>query len=353
MPYRRVILESFLTSLVISLGWQIYTTLHFVHFLDEILYLVAGFHGVSFVVYWIRRRQGRNFRPARVQSWAARAAVLANEWAFGFLLVVALDLSLFKAGVTERRYLLSMGLWVVLLGMIVGFSWLLRRRRKWFFVQAAFLVGSLVLGMEIARSFRPPPIDESIVLHPPFGSSFMTLNGGNTPLQNFQYQSAPRFFLGVFSVTETPFRDPSLSEAGFHSQTLGQPVLAPADGVIRQVVSDLPDMKPGQSDYSHLLGNYIILEISSDRYLYLANLQQSSIRVSLGDAVEAGQPIARAGSSGKTTMSALFMTIVDKPELFDPTVTSIPFYFTGVERNGDAKDTGPFFPVRNDFFVPR
>lgn len=242
---------------------------------------------------------------------------------------------------------------LLLLAVIFVLSWKLRRARKLPFLHVAFLGGTLLLGAQIARSFHPPAPEQAVVLEAPMMTGFSTMNGGNNRLQNMHFGRSPSYFLGIYAASETPFRAPGLTDAELALQTLGVPIHAPTDGTVIEVVNNLPDMPPGQQDYSHLLGNHIILKIAPDRYLHLANLQHGSIRVQVGDRVSAGDPIANAGSSGKAMQAALYMAIVDRPSIFDPDVVSLPFYFENVVRHDSDGKPGTFFPVRNDWFLPK
>ncbi len=351
---KRIILELFLISLTIGLGWQFYTLLHFSRNLDEILYLTAAIHLARSIAYLIRKRL-RLFRDPRQRQTdrpLLNLLAVANECLFSIILVAAIHMSVFKNWITQDDYRTMTHFTLLLLALICLLSWKLRRARKLPFLHVAFLGGTLLLGTQIVRSFNPPPLDQSVVLEPPFSTGFSTMNGGNNRLQNMHSGRSPSYFLGIYAISETPFRAPGVTDDELAMQTLGTPIHAPAAGTVIEVVADLPDMSPGQQDYSHLLGNHIILQIAPDQYLHLANLQQSSIRVSVGQRVSAGDLIANAGSSGKAMQAALYLAIVDRPSIFDPEVVSLPFYFQNVIRHDSAGKPGPHFPVRNDFFLP-
>ena len=79
--------------------------------------------------------------------------------------------------------------------------------------------------------------------------------------------------------------------------TFGQPVVAPADGVVLEARGDFPDQPPGRPGKRDQ-ANFVVIEHRDGVRSRLLHLQQGSVRVAAGDRVTAGQAIAAAGSSG-------------------------------------------------------
>jgi hypothetical protein len=88
-----------------------------------------------------------------------------------------------------------------------------------------------------------------------------------------------------------------------------QPILAVADGTVRQVVSDAPDIAPGALPegvaIGKLTGNLVTLDIGGGVYAQYAHLRQGSPTVKVGDTVKRGQVIGRLGNSGNTSEAHL------------------------------------------------
>lgn len=83
----------------------------------------------------------------------------------------------------------------------------------------------------------------------------------------------------------------------------GQTVLAPASGLVVAAVDGLPDRLPGQRGSVDVpFGNHLVLEVASGEYLYMCHLLAGSFEVEVGDRVEVGQPVARVGNSGLSTV---------------------------------------------------
>ena len=105
----------------------------------------------------------------------------------------------------------------------------------------------------------------------------------------------------------------------------GLPVLAPADGTVHTVVDGHAEMPPGKLGGSPAGGNQLVITVAPGQYLFLCHLQPGSIRVRKGDAVRAGQAVARGGNSGNTSEPHLHVHLQDTPE--DGWGEGIPLYF--------------------------
>lgn len=134
--------------------------------------------------------------------------------------------------------------------------------------------------------------------------------------------------------------------------TFGAPILAAADGVVVETRSDIIDnegllRKPGTpfKDYMELVaeaqqatiltdgfkgaaGNYVLIRHADGEYSLYAHLQQASVSVKPGDAVRAGQKIAKAGSSGNSTEPHLHFQVIDGPDL--NSARGLPVSFEGL-----------------------
>lgn len=97
----------------------------------------------------------------------------------------------------------------------------------------------------------------------------------------------------------------------------GQPVLAPADGLVVHTSDGDPDQSPSEEGwlpYKSVGGNYIVIEVGKREYLYLGHLQPGTISVKPGDRVATGKALAHAGNSGRSGAPHLHMHLQDSPE---------------------------------------
>ncbi len=113
----------------------------------------------------------------------------------------------------------------------------------------------------------------------------------------------------------------------------GQPIYSATDGVVIRAEDGIPERDPvnlfrdlsimsqnarsagtgERVEYSSLAGNFIIIE-SPVGYAVYAHAQTGSIRVSVGDRVDAGQWLANVGHSGNSTAPHLHFQLMDQPD---------------------------------------
>jgi hypothetical protein len=101
---------------------------------------------------------------------------------------------------------------------------------------------------------------------------------------------------------------------------------------------------PRRTDYRPLAGNYVMVEGDAGVAMY-AHLRKGSIRVSLGETIPAGVPLAAVGNSGNSTMPHLHFQLMDGP---DPlTARGLMCAFRGYERfvDGAWQDVGRGVPA--------
>jgi Peptidase family M23 len=116
----------------------------------------------------------------------------------------------------------------------------------------------------------------------------------------------------------------------------GEDVLAVADGTVVSVHKGMPDQTPfvfmvpkSKSDYG---GNNVMLEVRPNVFAWCAHLRQGSIRVKVGDTVNAGEVIAKLGNTGPSEGPHLHLSLLDKPDPFAG--RSLPFVFDTVTLVG-------------------
>lgn len=88
---------------------------------------------------------------------------------------------------------------------------------------------------------------------------------------------------------------PELSAYGIFGETLH----SPCSGMVLSVRDSLPDNPPAETDAGRPEGNHVVMECAGARVL-MAHLMAGSIRVTPGEAVTEGEPVARVGNSGNS-----------------------------------------------------
>lgn len=193
----------------------------------------------------------------------------------------------------------------------------------------------------------PPGPGAPVVLGFPAPGTWLVFWGGDDPRDNYHVivpQQRHAYDLVMWKDGGT-FTGDGLENEDYHC--FGEPIESPVDARVTEVVSDLPDNVPGQTDPAHRAGNHVMLEVGPSRYLLLAHLQQDSIVLRLGDQVRRGAQIGRCGNSGNTSEPHLHLHIQDKPGVDDAGAVGLPLHFRDVLVDGTRLPVSA--PVRGRF----
>jgi len=128
----------------------------------------------------------------------------------------------------------------------------------------------------------------------------------------------------------------------------GQPVLAPADGVVTDVITGVRDNTPGSMNPSFAGGNTIVLMHAEHEVSVLGHFQQGSIRVKCGDKVKRGQALGLCGNSGNSSEPHIHFHVQNTPIIQDGTGLRCAFEETTVTRNGKTESRATYSPVKGD-----
>jgi hypothetical protein len=132
----------------------------------------------------------------------------------------------------------------------------------------------------------------------------------------------------------------------------GQPVLAPADGVVVRVHDRERDHRSRSTWPSLLyllleaslreftgpgrvLGNHVVLDLGDGVYAVLAHLRRGSVRVAKGQRVVAGEQLAECGNSGNSTEPHLHFQLMDHPSVLF--AAGLPFRLARFEVDGSVQ----------------
>lgn len=172
----------------------------------------------------------------------------------------------------------------------------------------------------------------------PFDGAWYVLWGGRKYEDN-RHTPVPdmRYALDVFIVRGpgTFQRDGTRNDDYF---AWGQPILAPADGVVVAVENDVVDNAPNQPRPGVLYGNVVVIDHGQGEYSLLGHLQRGSVEVRPGQAVVAGQQVARCGNSGMSTEPHLHYQLMDDPDW--KKAQGLPAQFHDFMANGRYVERG-------------
>lgn len=97
-------------------------------------------------------------------------------------------------------------------------------------------------------------------------------------------------------------------------------VLAPADGVVTQIVDGIFDNKIGDINIENNWGNTIVIKHAEQLYTKLNHLKLGSFRVSIGDNIKHGQVLASCGNSGRSPEPHLHFQVQTSPFVGSTTI---------------------------------
>lgn len=100
----------------------------------------------------------------------------------------------------------------------------------------------------------------------------------------------------------------------------GKNVIAPADGVIEEIIDDIPDNTVGERNLEHNWGNTIVIKHSDYLYSKLSHLKPKSIEVKAGDKVKRGDLLGKCGNSGNSPYPHLHFQLQATPHIGSRTI---------------------------------
>jgi hypothetical protein len=198
------------------------------------------------------------------------------------------------------------------------------RRLAFWGVVLLSLTVAVSLSWLIANTLPYPPMEEGVVLDLPVRGTWLAGHAGASEFTNFH--STHRYAIDVLKLGP----DGRLVEGSDLVVTnwygYDEPVYAPADGQIVEVVDDLPCGPIGNRDTVNPAGNHVVIDIGNDRQVLLAHLVAGSVAVEEGEYVTSGALIGRVGNSGNSEAPHLHVQVQSASE------TMVPFRFRSMQR---------------------
>ena len=229
---------------------------------------------------------------------------------------------------------------------------LVPRRRVQVATNVLVAIGTVFLAIQLVRIYAPPA--DPVAVEPPLAGEWAMLAGGRGTLVSHHY-TVPMVSNAVdflqLDGEGRGYRGDRAREESWYG--FGEPVLAPADGTVVSMSDVHPDAPVGNVGQTPPYGNHIVLDIGSGRYAVLAHLQRGSARVSEGERVRVGQPIAAVGDSGNSLAPHLHFQVQSNPD-FGEQAHTVPVVFRDVVliRGGDESTPAEADLRRGDHIRP-
>lgn len=174
----------------------------------------------------------------------------------------------------------------------------------------------------------------------PFDGEWSVLWGGCKKKDNLHHRDVDeqRFAYDFVKVSKNGkiHRGRTKTLADYYSYD--EPVLAPANGIVENVVDGIEDSPLGASNKYFIPGNMVTIAHTKDEFSFLAHLKPGSITVRRGQRVKMGQVIARTGNSGNSTMPHIHYQLTNKARFQDG--IGLPITFTDYLSNNKPIQCG-------------
>lgn len=183
----------------------------------------------------------------------------------------------------------------------------------------------------------------------PFKGEWLIFWGGDTPEQNYHQNAATqRFAFDILKVDadgKTHIGDGTKNEDYY---AFGQELIAPADGVVTDVVSGVRDNVPGVMNPLIAVGNMVMIRHADGEVSMFAHLKFDSPLVKVGQSVKKGQTIGLCGNSGNSTEAHLHYQL-QETNLFEAEGTKKVFFEKiTVKHDGKTEMKNDYSPVKAD-----
>jgi murein DD-endopeptidase MepM/ murein hydrolase activator NlpD len=212
-----------------------------------------------------------------------------------------------------------------------------------------------IIGLLFLPHVPPIPVPDrrQTVLGTPFQGEWRVVWGGDTQELNYHHDVQNQRFAFDFVITDSEGKthkgEGTRNEDFF---AFGRPVLAPADGVVTDVITGVRDNVPGSMNAYSALGNAVVIEHRKYEVSVLAHFKQGSIRVQPGDKVARGQVLGLCGNSGNSSEAHIHYHLQNTPILQDGTGIRCLFDKVSVTRNGKTESKTNCSPVKGDLVKP-
>jgi hypothetical protein len=185
-----------------------------------------------------------------------------------------------------------------------------------------------IVGLRCVQHVAPIPVPEKhkTRLSLPFKGRWFVFWGGDTKEVNYHHDVPnQRYAFDFAAVNEYGQVRNYRGETNEDYFAFGKQILAPADGVVTDVVDGIRDNSPGSMNSYWAFGNAVLIKHREYEVSVLAHLKLGSITVKVGDRVKRGQVIGLCGNSGNSSEPHLHYHLQNTPIIQDG--TGIKCYF--------------------------
>jgi hypothetical protein len=141
---------------------------------------------------------------------------------------------------------------------------------------------------------------DSTKLRLPFDGQWVVLQGGRAVYDNANAASEDNRYTVAFMALKdgTAYENDGRKNTDYYCW--GQPILAPAAGVVIQSSGNYADHAPGRVPEIQSRGNYVVIAHGNNEFSMIPYMKAGSVKVRNGQRVKQGDPIGACGNSGSS-----------------------------------------------------
>lgn len=236
------------------------------------------------------------------------------EWIFSALLTTALIVWLFQAGNWSWTgyYIRYLILVIFIVSLVISwrkvrelpFTTKYARSQKFSlgFTFLLFLLFAMYNGF-VLSSYTTS--DEAIELAFPLKEgTYYVGQGGNHEQMNYHQAYEPQqYALDILKINQLGFRAKGLQPKELEKyEIFDDTIYSPCNGKVVGVENELADLVPPDTDPENATGNHVALTCeNTDATIYLAHMQNGSVKVKEDEKLVEGEAIGKVGNSGNTS----------------------------------------------------
>ncbi len=198
----------------------------------------------------------------------------------------------------------------------------------------------------------PVPEKHETKLSLPFKGKWLVTWGGDTRELNQHHDAQNQRFafdlLGLDDEGKTRKGEAHANEDYF---AFGRKIVAPADGVVTDVITGVRDNVPGSMNPYSALGNAVFIQHREQEVSVLAHLKLGSVQVKAGDKVKRGQVIGLCGNSGNSSEPHLHYHLQNTPIIQDGTGIKCFFQKVILSEDGKQEPRANYSPVKGEIII--
>jgi hypothetical protein len=272
-----------------------------------------------------------------------------------FMFVVAVPSAVIRA-CAKTLFCIIFSAWAFL-EVVLCFSIPERLLGGWKFRRIAFFFATVLCGVAAAylfplipKSLPYPAESDCVMLDLPVRGTWLAGHAGASEITNGHLTN--RYAIDILKLGPDGRLHRGREEAVTDFYSYGEPIFAPADGRVTDVVDGIESDLIGNMDENNPGGNYVIIDIGNGKYVYFAHLKKGNIPVEKGQSVRAGTLIGHIGNSGFSTHPHLHMHVQNKPTSDREGRITYPFRFREMRRERLSlwKNVRNGYLLRNDRF---